>query len=111
MMVYKATPKEIEKTKKEVSKIFKSNGLKIAIDANKKIVQILDLTFDCTDIHEAQQQISYVHRQSNHPQHYLKTYHSASTKGLLTFHPAKKFLTNQYPLTSKHSKKGDMSTY
>ena len=36
LAVCKATPKEIEKTKKEVSKVFKSNDLKITIDANKK---------------------------------------------------------------------------
>ena len=39
-------PKEIEKTKQEVSNVFKSNGLKITIDANKKIVNFPDATFD-----------------------------------------------------------------
>ena len=38
LAVCKATPKEIEKTKKEVSNVFKSKGLKITIDGNKKIV-------------------------------------------------------------------------
>ena len=61
LAVCKATLKEIEKTKKEVSNVFKSNGLKITIDANKKIVHFLDVTFDLTDgnykpKHEAQQQ-------------------------------------------------------
>ena len=46
--VCKATPKEIEKTKQEVSNVFKSNGLKITIDANKNIVNFLDVTFDLT---------------------------------------------------------------
>ena len=46
LAVCKATPKEIEKTKQEVSNVFKSNGLKITIDANKKIVNFLDVTFD-----------------------------------------------------------------
>ena len=49
LAVCKATPKEIEKTKKEVSNVFKSNGLKITIDTNKKIVHFLDVTFDLTD--------------------------------------------------------------
>ena len=46
LAVCKATPREIEKTKLEVSKVFKSNGLKITIEANKKIVNFLDVTFD-----------------------------------------------------------------
>ena len=46
----KATPKEIEKTKKEVCNVFKSKGLKITIDANQKIVHFLDVTFDLTDV-------------------------------------------------------------
>ena len=40
LAICKATPKKIEKTKQEVSQVFKSNGLKITIDANKKIVNL-----------------------------------------------------------------------
>ena len=36
--VCKATPREIEKIKQEVRNAFKSNGVKITIDAKKKIV-------------------------------------------------------------------------
>lgn len=39
---------ELEKTKEEVSQVFKSNGLKITIDANKKIVNLFDVTFNLT---------------------------------------------------------------
>ena len=35
--VCKATPREIEKIKQEVSNVFKSHGLKITIEANKKM--------------------------------------------------------------------------
>ena len=49
LAVCKATPKEIEKTKKEVSNVFKSNGLKITIDANKRFFHFLDVTLDLTD--------------------------------------------------------------
>ena len=49
LSVCKATPKEIEKTKQEVSHVFRSNGLKITIDANIKIVNFLDVTFDLTN--------------------------------------------------------------
>lgn len=77
LAVCKATPKEIEKTKKEVSNVFKSNGLKITIDANKKIVHFLDVTFDLTNgsykpYMKPNNKLSYVHRQSNHPPALLK---------------------------------------
>ena len=48
----KTTPKEIEKRKtniQEVSQVFKLNGLKITIDANKKIVNFLDVTLNLTN--------------------------------------------------------------
>ena len=44
LAVYKATAKQIEKTKQEVSEIFKSNDLKITIEANKKAINFLDET-------------------------------------------------------------------
>ena len=82
LAVCKATPKEIEKTKKEVCNVFKSKGLKITIDANKKIVHFLD---DLTDgsykpYMKPNNKLSYVHQQSNHPPASVKIYHSTSTK-------------------------------
>ena len=72
LAVCKATPKEIEKTKKEVCNVFKSKGLKITIDANKKIVHFLGVTFDLTDgsykpYMKPNNKLSHVHQQSNHP--------------------------------------------
>ena len=77
LAVCKDTPKEIEKTKKEVCNVFKSKGLKITIDANKKIVHFLDVTFDLTDgsykpYMKPNNKLSYVHQQSNHPPALLK---------------------------------------
>jgi len=46
LAVCNATAKKIEKTKQEVSEIFKSNGLKITIEANKKTINFLDVTLD-----------------------------------------------------------------
>ena len=67
--------KEIEKTKQEVCQVFKSNGLKITIEANKKVVNFLDVTFNLTNgcykpFMKPNNKLSYVHQQSNHPQHY-----------------------------------------
>ena len=70
--VCKATPREMENIKQEVSNAFKSNGLKITIDANKKIVDFLDVTFDLTSgsykpYKKPNKKLLYVHQQSNHP--------------------------------------------
>ena len=46
LAVFKATAKQVEKTKQEVSETFKSNGLKITIQANKKAINFLDATLD-----------------------------------------------------------------
>ena len=75
--VCKATPREIEKTKQEVSNVFKSNGLKITIEANKKVVNFLDVTFDLSSgaykpYMKPNNKLLYVHRLSNHPPTLLK---------------------------------------
>ena len=46
LAVFKATAKQVEETKQEVSETFKSNGLKITIQANKKAINFLDATLD-----------------------------------------------------------------
>ena len=71
LAIFKATPKEIEKTNQEVCQVFKSNGLKITIEANKKVVNFLDVTFNltngCYKPFTEPNKLSYVHQQSNHP--------------------------------------------
>ena len=42
LAVCSATPKQIEKTKQEINKVFKANNLNITIEANKKIVHFLE---------------------------------------------------------------------
>ena len=63
--------------KQEVSEIFKSNGLKITIEANKKTINFLDVTLNLTcgsfkPYMKPNNKIPYVHRQSNHPPALLK---------------------------------------
>ena len=77
LAVCKASPREIEKIKQQVSKVFKSNGLKITIEANKKTVNFLDVTFDLTSgtykpFMKPNNKLLYVHRQSNHPPALIK---------------------------------------
>jgi len=57
--------------------VFKSHGLKITIEANKKIVNFLDVTFDLTSgsykpYMKPNNKLLYVHSQSNHPPALLK---------------------------------------
>ena len=46
LAVFTQNPQKIEKVKKEICKIFARNDLRITIEANKKIVNFLDVTFD-----------------------------------------------------------------
>ena len=41
--------KRLKKPNRQVSQVFKLNGLKINIDAKKKIVNFLDVTFNLTN--------------------------------------------------------------
>ena len=75
--VCKATSREIEKTKQEVSNVFKSNGLEITIEANKKVVNFPDVTFDLSSgsympYMKQNNKLLYVHQLSNHPPALLK---------------------------------------
>ena len=42
LAVCSASPKQIEKAKQEIDKVFKANNLNITIEANKKIVHFLE---------------------------------------------------------------------
>ena len=64
--ICKATAKEIEKNKQEVCQVFKLNGLKITIEANKKVVNFLDVTFNLAKgcykpFMKPNNKLSYVH--------------------------------------------------
>ena len=43
-----ATPKATENIKKDICRIFKDNGLRITIEANKQTINFLDVTFNLT---------------------------------------------------------------
>ena len=71
------TPQNIERLKKSICKTFKDKNLKITIDANRKIVDFLDVTLNLTTgthkpYTKPNNTIQYVHRQSNHPHSILK---------------------------------------
>ena len=83
----KATPREIEITKKDLCSIFKNHGLKITIEANKKIVDFLDVTLNLST--QKYQPFTkpkniplYVHNKSNHPLKIIENIPAATNKRL-----------------------------
>ena len=77
LAVLNQTPQKIEKVKKEICRIFANNNLRITIEANKKIVNFLDVTLDLTT--ERFKPYSkpattplYVHCKSNHPPNIIR---------------------------------------
>ena len=66
------TPREVEKMKKQMCELFKNHGLKITIEANKKVVNYLDVTLDINSntyrpYKKPNDTPLYVHKKSNHP--------------------------------------------
>ena len=73
----KQPPRQTEKTKTEICKIFKDNGLKITIQVNLKTVDFLDITMDLqTGEYKPYMKPNntrlYVHKQSSHPPNIIK---------------------------------------
>ena len=66
------TPRQVDKIKKEMCKIFGNYGLKITIDVNHKIVNFLDVTFNLESglfkpFMKPNGNTLYVHKKSNQP--------------------------------------------
>ena len=62
----------IERKKKNIIKVFKDCGLKIAVSANQKSVDFLDVTLDLdTETYQPykkpKSEIKYIQKNSNHP--------------------------------------------
>ena len=72
LAISNATPRQTEFIKKEICRIFNLNGLRITIEANKQIVNFLDVTFNLSNgtyqpFTKPNSTLQYVHRESNHP--------------------------------------------
>ena len=102
LAVCNATAKKIEKTKQEVSEIFKSNGLKITIEANKKTINFLDVTLDLPSgsykpFMKPNNKGLHVHRQSNHPPALLKNIPDNINKRLTSISSSQKVFDDAIP--------------
>lgn len=81
------TPREIENIKKQICKTFSDNNLKITIEANKKCVDYLDITFDLRigsfkPFTKPNNTPQYVNRHCNHPPSILHNIPEAINKRL-----------------------------
>ena len=84
---FKMSPQRLERVKKQICKVFKDNGLRITIDANKKIVNFLDVTLDLNKgTHQSYLKPGnkplYVYSESNHPPSITKNIPVAVNKRL-----------------------------
>ena len=78
-------PQKIEKIKKEICKFFSKNNLRITVEANKKVVNFLDVTLDLTTkkykpYSKPTTTPLYVHSKSNHPLCIIKNIPEAINK-------------------------------
>ena len=86
------SPEQVEATKKkkkEMCKIFKHKSLQITIEANKKVLVFVDITLDLrTAIFKPYKtpnsNLTYIHKQSNHPPSIIKNLPKSINKRLST---------------------------
>ena len=72
-----ARPRQVEILKKKICQVFAKNGLRVTIEANLKVVNFLDVTFDLNnEVYKPYMKDNYspvyVNKQSNHPPLILK---------------------------------------
>ncbi|KAJ8045965.1 hypothetical protein HOLleu_09094 [Holothuria leucospilota] len=85
LAVFNEPPRKIEQIKKNICDIFKKNGLLITIEANKRVVNFLDVTLEFQrgaykPYLKPGNTPLYVNAKSNHP----RTSHEQSLKALTT---------------------------
>ena len=107
--VTSSTPRQQEKLRQSIVKIFADQGLKITISVNQTRVDYLDVSLDLeTGLYGPYRKPGdrplYVSAHSNHPPHkLLRICQLELREGFLTIHQPRKFLTMQYPSTKLNS--------
>ena len=89
LAITNATPRDTENIKKEICRIFNNNGLRITIEANKQIINFLDVTFNLNrttyqPFTKPNTSLQYVHRESDHPPIITKNIPAGINKRLLS---------------------------
>ena len=94
---------ESEKMKKSIQALFRENQLKITIQCDFKIVDYLDVTFNLTDssyrpFNKTNNEINYIHKQSNHPPSIIKQLPSSVERLLTKLSSNEKILNDSIPI-------------
>ena len=74
---------QLEKMKKKLQRLFKEYDLEITAESNLKIVNYLEVTFNLKDgifrpYHKLDDQIQYIHKESNDPPNITGLYRNSS---------------------------------
>ena len=102
LAVSRASPRQTELMKKKICEVFRRYGLQVTIEANKQVVQFLDVEFDLRDgsfrpyLKQGDTPL-YVNSQSNHPPHILKNIPSSINKRLSALSSSKAMFDSVAP--------------
>ena len=105
LAVSSARPRDTENIKKEICRVFNLNGLRITIEANKQVINFLDVTFNLSSstyqpFTKPNTSLQYVHRESH--QSPRRTSPPASTNDFHPFHRTRHHSTKPPLHTKKH---------
>ena len=97
------TPRETEQIKKKICAIFKNNNLKITIEANKKVINYLDVTLNLTNntyspYKKPNDTPIYVSTLSNHPPSVLKAIPKGINQRLSNLSANEEIFNNSIPV-------------
>ena len=106
LAVCDATPRETEKIKKHICKIFKDNGLSITIEANKHAINFLDVTFNLPEgryspYTKPNTTLLYMNQESNHPPQLLRTFQQESIDDSPQYHRTASLSRKLHPPTKE----------
>ena len=112
VLLTNATGPQSERTRKDVRREFKKQGLNIPISTNQKICNLLDVTLNLTDgthypYRKPNNETLYIDTNSNHPPTIIKHLPAAIGRRIPTFPQAKNSLTKPNHTTKVHLNKVD----
>ena len=116
LAITNASPRDTENTKKEICRIFNNNGLRITIEANKQIINFLDVTFNLNQntyqpFTKPNTELPTSTARATTRPSLQRTFPPASTDAFHPYLPTKHPLTKPSPHTRKHSTKADTTTH
>ena len=104
--IFRETPQQIDRIKKYICKTFNENGLKITIEANKKIINFLDVTLDLSSgeyrpYMKPNNVLQYVDTRSNHPPTVIRNIPEGINKRLSEISSSEEVFKKAAPLYQK----------